>query len=1038
MLLNQFRKPAIAVPIWKGEFRAWLYAVLAVLLLSFAGYALANQTPSTSTGTGPVVKTYPGGLTMTVSETGANTAFFATSVPLNNTGAVTAAMLSPAIAVTTNAVDFDVTATGCAIAVARCVNRGNITLTFSSAVTNPVIHISGIGSNNGTPIYHTAFVMSSSDAPTLPTFTRLAGNTQFTVSSTEIRSTALNGGTNCTAATAASCGSVRINGTFTTVTMQLDLLMAGTGTPTGTDGWTLTASVDEDFGDAPSSYDPTAAASHIVGGYFMGTAPTVENAGVTNVQATPVTPSPIASAIAAGDGSDDGVTFPTLTRSVASTIDVAVTGAGGRLQGWIDWADDGNFTTAGDQIATNAIDGGAGDTDGVVNGIIRLAVTPPAGATQVTTISRFRWSPTAGVTYNTRGTVGEVEDYEVTIYPQRADLSLTKTVSNAAPSTGSAVSYTLTVSSAATPASTATTTGVTVQDTLPAGFTFVSASGTGTYNNGTGLWTVGSIAPGASATLTINGTVSAGAGTTVANIAQVSASSLTDPDSTPNNGITTEDDYATVSFTTPTTINCPTGSTATGSGYASTGTSTFLNQIFWLDWSCGGTTTFGTGATVNKSWTVGDGLIVTGQITGSTAPLAPYTTGSWAGDTLDDLHSGVNPIGLRPANVGDDPLYNLTLSATLNGVPVSLRFVAADAEDAGTSNEFLTVATNGTPWQLVEQTGVITVANSGSSFTLNDLANGGGGTAVLETTGSTVQMNVNIASGGIAAAAFGLLTPFDYSDAPLTGTSYGAANHRTVSALRMGASFTTEGTAYNSPTASADVDDAVTFPSLFQNQAAAINVPVSGPGYLSAWADWNDDGDFADAGEKYANDAVDGGSGDADATVNGVIRLAVTPPATAATTATIGRFRYSSRTAAPISGLHGFGEVEDYPLTVLQPRLDVTKTSFIVSDGVSASNPKSLPGAIVRYCILVTNSGSAAATNISANDVLPSNVTYIPSSMLSGNGCATATTAEDDNAAGADETDPFGMSITGSTITGIASSLSVGSSYALVFTAIVN
>lgn len=53
----------------------WLYAALAVLLLSFAGYALANQTPSSSAGAGPVVKTYPGGMTMTVSETGANTAF---------------------------------------------------------------------------------------------------------------------------------------------------------------------------------------------------------------------------------------------------------------------------------------------------------------------------------------------------------------------------------------------------------------------------------------------------------------------------------------------------------------------------------------------------------------------------------------------------------------------------------------------------------------------------------------------------------------------------------------------------------------------------------------------------------------------------------------------------------------------------------------------------------------------------------------------------------------------------------------------------
>ena len=511
----------------------WCYAAFALLLLLCAGYALANQTPSTSAGTAPVTKTYPGGLTMQISETGANTSFFAASAALNSTGGITSAQMSPSISATTNATDVDVSAAGCNTAVLRCANRGSLTLTFSHAVTNPVIHISGIGGIQNSALYHTSFIMTSSDAPTLPTFARLAGNTPLTVSATEIRTSAINGATSCTTGAAAACGSVRINGTFTTVTMQLDLLMGGTGTPTtGTDGWTITASVDEDFGDAPASYDTTAAASHIVGGYFMGTAPSVENVGVTNLLATPVTPSPIANATASSDANDNGVTFPTLIRSVASTIDVAVTGSGGRLQGWIDWADDGNFTTAGDQIATNAVDGGAGDTDGVVNSVIRLAVTPPAGTTQVTTISRFRWSPTAGVGPTTRGTVGEVEDYEVTYYPQRADLSLTKAVSNASPSSGSTISYTLTVTSAASPASTSTATGITVSDVLPAGVSFISSTGTGVYNNGTGVWAVGSLAPGGTATLTINASVTATSGT-IANIAQVTASSLPDPEFDP-------------------------------------------------------------------------------------------------------------------------------------------------------------------------------------------------------------------------------------------------------------------------------------------------------------------------------------------------------------------------------------------------------------------------------------------------------------------------------------------------------------------------
>ena len=823
-----------------------------MLLLSFAGYAFANQTPSTSAGTGPVTKTYPGGMTMTVSETGANTSFFAPSAALNATGGITAAMLSPTIAVTTNAVDLDVSAVGCSVAVARCVNRGNITLTFSSAVTNPVIHISGIGGSSGSAFYHTSFLMSSSDAVTLPTFTKLGGNAAMTVTASEIRSAAINGGTVCTAATAAGCGSVRINGTFTTVTMQLDLLMGGTGTPSGADGWTLTTSVDEDFGDAPGSYDPTAAASHIVGGYFMGTAPTVENAGVTNVQGTPITPSPIASATASTDANDNGVTFPTLTRSVAGTIDVAVTGAGGRLQGWIDWADDGSFATAGDQIATNAVDGGTGDTDGVVNGVIRLAVTPPAGATQITTISRFRWSAINGVGPTTRGSVGEVEDYEVTVYPQRADLSLTKTVSNASPSSGSSISYVLTVSSAATPASTATATGITVQDSLPAGFTFTGATGAGSYNNITGVWTVGSLAPGANAAITITGTVTAVSGT-VTNIAQISASSLTDPDSTPNNGVTTEDDYASVAFTVASTLaapTCPAGGT---------------NQI------------------------ISNGTFSTG-----TGPNWP----NWVGT--------VPWIGTTTASVDD----NITSgSLTQNGL-TGLKFGPG--------------------------------AGGGSVIQLSQWWRNGSPAA-----GSTLaQLTVMV-----AGVSYARVSTDPGAGTAATVTYFNGASGNLTSITE----FTSTGWRINLPTT------------------------VAATGAIS----------FA---------FVPGGGAQSD----------------------------------------DF-EIDNVTLYTCTPgQLSVTKISSVLTDYVSAANPKSIPGALVRYCILVTNTGSVTTSNVSVSDPIPPEVTYVSGSMTSGTGCGTAATAEDDDAAGGDESDPFGMSITGSTITGTAATLGVGASYALVFNATVD
>jgi uncharacterized repeat protein (TIGR01451 family) len=121
--------------------------------------------------------------------------------------------------------------------------------------------------------------------------------------------------------------------------------------------------------------------------------------------------------------------------------------------------------------------------------------------------------------------------------------------------------------------------------------------------------------------------------------------------------------------------------------------------------------------------------------------------------------------------------------------------------------------------------------------------------------------------------------------------------------------------------------------------------------------------------------------------------------------------------------------------------LTIAKTSAVISDGVNATNPKFIPGAIVQYCLVVTNAGAASTTsqtNITTTDPLPSTVTYVPGSMASGPTCATAITPEDDNAIGADEADPFGMSFSGTTVTGVAGSLGVGATMAMVFTATVN
>jgi uncharacterized repeat protein (TIGR01451 family) len=126
-----------------------------------------------------------------------------------------------------------------------------------------------------------------------------------------------------------------------------------------------------------------------------------------------------------------------------------------------------------------------------------------------------------------------------------SDLSLTKVTSNPGLGIGTNATFTITVSNAGP----TNATGVAVRDQLPAGLTYVSSTpSVGSYNSGTGVWTVGNLASGTSATLTLVARVDAlGA---ITNTAQVSAANEPDPDSTPNNSVASEDDQASSSLST--------------------------------------------------------------------------------------------------------------------------------------------------------------------------------------------------------------------------------------------------------------------------------------------------------------------------------------------------------------------------------------------------------------------------------------------------------------------------------------------------------
>ena len=148
--------------------------------------------------------------------------------------------------------------------------------------------------------------------------------------------------------------------------------------------------------------------------------------------------------------------------------------------------------------------------------------TIASGANAVLTLYVTPTASVAGTTVINSATIpGQIATATVAV-PKTpvSNVTLTKTASNSTPNVGQQFHYTLT----ATNHGPGTATGVQVTDVIPTDLTFNSYTASqGTYNSATGIWNVGTIASGASATLNLYVTPTASvAGKNVTNFATVS------------------------------------------------------------------------------------------------------------------------------------------------------------------------------------------------------------------------------------------------------------------------------------------------------------------------------------------------------------------------------------------------------------------------------------------------------------------------------------------------------------------------------------
>jgi hypothetical protein len=196
----------------------------------------------------------------------------------------------------------------------------------------------------------------------------------------------------------------------------------------------------------------------------------------------------------------------------------------------------------------------------------------------------------------------------------------------------------------------------------------------------------------------------------------------------------------------------------------------------------------------------------------------------------------------------------------------------------------------------------------------------------------------------------------DYGDAPTNAypvlQSQNGARHG-ISALGVG-NYTMgaliDADADGQPTAGADGDDknglddedGVIFPTnsagqafLIQGSNLTVKIVTPGAPWLTAWVDFNGDGDWNDVGERIASVVP------LSAGTNG---LAVTAPSLAFLGPTYARFRTSSLAVTlATTGAAPDGEVEDYLLTLYQPAPASSTISITNLTMVAVTN------AIVRW-----------------------------------------------------------------------------------------
>ena len=349
----------------------------------------------------------PNGITYTVGVTGPYLCIHDVTESLSERGGAAGMFVATGL-VTEPGLKLTTSNEAC-LANAICTGRGQLSLTFSQPVVNPVFSFAGWGGSASGVSWSEMRILTPG-----VTMSKLSGtNILVSADGTYVEDNGQSSSTRCSASTSGSsavCGSLQLNGTITTV--EFELFQQTSGGTGNEDTWNLTASMAEDFGLVPTTYESSGVASHGVGSLKLGATVEADQASAlyanTNADAVPRWTS-LANNAKKDDGVAAWVNSPTINfGSAGSTYSTTVALAGvertANLCGWIDFNRDEFFAYSERTCATDPIANATSAT---------LTWTVPADVGAGVTYARVRLSYDTITDATGKLGTGEVEDYSM-------------------------------------------------------------------------------------------------------------------------------------------------------------------------------------------------------------------------------------------------------------------------------------------------------------------------------------------------------------------------------------------------------------------------------------------------------------------------------------------------------------------------------------------------------------------------------------------------------------------------------------------------